>query len=106
MFRMMQPAHPGQIVKTEILDPLGLTVTAAARILGVTRPALSAVLNARSSLSPEMGLRMEKAFGVRLDTLLRIQTAYDVSKAREKEADLKVSRYVSDRAVDGIDNTS
>lgn len=106
MFRMMQPAHPGQIVKTEILDPLGLTVTAAARILGVTRPALSAVLNARSSLSPEMGLRIEKAFGVRLDTLLRIQTAYDVSKAREKEADLKVSRYVADRAVDGIDNPS
>ena len=106
MFRMMQPAHPGQIVKTEILDPLGLTVTAAARILGVTRPASSAVLNARSSLSPEMGLRMEKAFGVRLDTLLRIQTAYDVSKAREKEADLKVSRYVADRAVDGIDNPS
>ena len=59
----------------------------------MTRPALSALLNARAALSPEMALRMEKAFGLKMDTLLRMQTAYDIAQARERQADIKVNRY-------------
>ena len=69
---MMSPAHPGGYVKSEIGEALGLTVTESARMLGVTRPALSALLNGRASLSPEMALRIEKAFGVSMDTPKRI----------------------------------
>ena len=85
--RMHKPPHPGDFVRTEIVEPLGLTVTAAAKLLSVTRPALSKLLNARSSLSPEMALRIEKAFGPKMDTLLRMQTSYDISRAREREGD-------------------
>jgi addiction module HigA family antidote len=79
----------------EVIGPLDLTVTRAARILGVTRPALSALLNGRAALSPEMALRIEKAFGPKMDTLLRMQTAYEIAEARDREADLKVKRYVA-----------
>jgi addiction module HigA family antidote len=78
----------------EILDPLGLSVTKAAKVLSVTRPALSAVLNGRAGLSPDMALRVEKAFGVRMDTLLRMQTAFEIAEARNREANIKVKRYV------------
>jgi addiction module HigA family antidote len=88
-----QPAHPGQFIRMEILEPLGLSVTDAAKVLRVTRPALSALLNQRSDLSPEMALRIEKAFGVRLDTLLRMQTAFDVAVARRKGHQIKVRPY-------------
>lgn len=71
--RMKAPAHPGGFVKSEVIEPLGLSVTDAAQALGVTRPALSALLNERSHLSPEMALRIEKAFGVSMDTLMRMQ---------------------------------
>lgn len=77
MTRMMRPAHPGRFVKMEVLDPLGLTVTAAADALGVTRPALSALLNGRAAMSADMALRIEKAFGLKMDTLLRMQTAVE-----------------------------
>ncbi len=80
--RMMRPVHPGQFIRMEIIEPLGLNVTAAAAVLGVTRPALSALLNARAALSPDMALRVEKAFGVRMDTLLRMQTSHDIAAAR------------------------
>ena len=76
---------------------MGLSVPAAARILGVTRPALSALLNGRAALSPPMGLRIEKAFGPKMDTLLRMQTAYEIAGAREREAEIKVKRYVAKR---------
>jgi len=95
MMRMARPAHPGQFIRMEVIEPLNLTITQAARILGVTRPALSALLNCRSSLSPEMALRIEKAFGPKMDTLLRIQTAYEIAEARQREADIKVERYVA-----------
>jgi antitoxin HigA-1 len=72
MIRMARPSHPGQFVRTEIIDPLGLSVTKAAEVLGVTRLALSALLNARASLSPDMALRIEKAIGLKMDTLLRM----------------------------------
>ena len=78
-----------------MIEPLGLSVTAAAKILGVTRPALSALLNGRAALSPAMGLRIEKAFGPKMDTLLRMQTAYEIAAARERETEIKVKRYVA-----------
>ncbi len=95
MMRMARPAHPGQFIRTEILEPLDLSVTRAAAILGVTRPALSALLNGRASLSPDMALRIEKAFGPKMDTLLRMQTAYDIAAARDREGDIQVKRYVA-----------
>ena len=93
---MLNPPHPGAFVKTEVTDPLGLTVAAAAAaaaVLGVSRPALSTFLNGRSDLSGTMALRIEKAFGVRMDTLMQMQASFDVSRARERENDVKVARY-------------
>jgi len=79
----------------EVIEPLGLSVTKAAEVLGVTRPALSTLLNCRASLSPDMALRIEKAFGPKMDTLLRMQTAYEIAEAREREEQIKVKRYVA-----------
>ncbi len=79
----------------EVIEPLDLSVTQAAKVLGVTRPALSALLNGRAALSPDMALRIEKAFGPKMDTLLRMQTAYEIAEARDREADIKVKRYVA-----------
>jgi addiction module HigA family antidote len=93
--RVARPAHPGQFIRMEVIEPLGLSVTQAAKVLGVTRPALSALLNGRSALSPDMALRIEKAFGPRMDTLLRMMTAFEIAEAREREADIKVRRYVA-----------
>ncbi len=93
MVRMMRPAHPGSFVKTEIIEPLGLTVAAAAEALGVTRPALSALLNARAALSPEMAIRIEKAFGVKADTLLRMQTAYEIAAVRARQDEIAVKPF-------------
>ena len=91
--RMKSPAHPGGFVKSEIIEPLGLSVTDAARVLGITRPALSALLNERAALSPEMALRIEKAFGVSMDTLMRMQNSYDIAEARKREGEINVARF-------------
>ena len=91
--RMKAPAHPGGFVKSEIIEALGLSVTAAADVLGVTRPALSALLNERAHLSPEMAIRIEKAFGVAMDTLMRMQNSYDIAEARKREAEIKVAPF-------------
>jgi addiction module HigA family antidote len=91
--RIKNPAHPGGFVKSEIIAALGLTVTKAAQALGVTRAALSAVLNERARLSPEMALRLEKAFGVSMDTLMRMQNSYDIAQARKRAAEIKVAPY-------------
>lgn len=91
--RIAAPVHPGRFIRMEIIDPLELNVTAAAHVLGVTRPALSALLNARASLSPEMALRLEKAFGVKMDTLLRMQTSYEIAATRKREAEIDVKPY-------------
>jgi addiction module HigA family antidote len=96
MIRMLRPSHPGQFIKMEIIEPLGLTVTKAADVLGVTRPALSALLNERSSLSPDMALRIEKAFGPKMDTLLRMQTAFEIAETRDRQDEIKVKRYVAE----------
>jgi antitoxin HigA-1 len=93
----MRPAHPGQFIRMEIVEPLGLSVTRAAEVLGVSRPALSALLNRRASLSPEMAIRIEKAFGPKMDTLLRMQADYDITQARDREDEIKVKRYVEPR---------
>ena len=91
--RMKSPAHPGGFVKEEILAPLGLSVTAAANALGVTRPALSALLNERASLSPDMALRFEKAFGVSMDTLMRMQNSFDIAQARRRAGEIDVAPF-------------
>ena len=86
--RMKNPAHPGGFVKSEIVEAAGLSVTSAASALGGTRPALSALLNERVSLSPRMALRIEKVFGVSMDTLLRMQTSYDIARTRKREDEI------------------
>jgi antitoxin HigA-1 len=91
--RMKNPAHPGGFVKTEIIEPLGLTVTAAAGVLGVSRATLSAVLNERASLSADMAIRFAKAFGLSMETLLRMQLSYDIARAHEREDKIAVERY-------------
>ena len=92
---MHSPPHPGDFIRTEILEPLALTVSAAATVLGVSRPALSALLNGRSDLSGDMALRIEKAFGVRMDTLMRMQSAWDIAQTRKREGSIRVRRYAA-----------
>ena len=87
---MKYPAHPGGFVKREIVEAMGLSVTRAAGVLGGTRPALSALLNERAKLSPEMALRIEKVFGGSMDTLLRMQTSYDIAQTRKREGDIEL----------------
>ena len=90
---MKKPARPGAIIRDEVLEPLGLSVTAAAAALGVARPTLSNLLNGKAALSPEMAIRIEKAFGPKADHLLRVQLAYDLAQARKREASMKVAPY-------------
>ena len=77
---MKNPPHPGDFIRTEIVEPTGLTVTAAAQALRVPRPALSSLLNGKADLSGEMALRIEKAFGVKMDTLMRMQASYNIAR--------------------------
>jgi addiction module HigA family antidote len=91
--RMRNPPHPGGFIRTEILDPLGLTVTAGAQVLGVSRPTLSSLLNGQADLSGDMALRVEKAFGVKMDTLMRMQASYDIVQTRAREKSITVRRY-------------
>ena len=81
-------------MKAEILEPLGLSVTDAASALGITRAALSAFLNERASLSPEMAIRIEKAFGISIETLMRMQNSFDIAQARARAGDIMVERFV------------
>ena len=94
---MHSPAHPGEMIREEVLNPLGLDVTKSAAVLGVTRPALSRVLNEKAALSPEMALRIEKAFGPKADHLMRIQLAYDMARARKNAGQLQVSTEYAGR---------
>jgi addiction module HigA family antidote len=91
--RLKTPAHPGGFIKHEIIAPLGLSVTGAAEVLGVTRATLSTLLNERANLSPEMALRVEKAFGVSMDTLMRMQNSYDIAETRKRASEIKVTPY-------------
>ena len=93
MARMHAPPHPGLTLRDDVLPALGLSVTEAAQQLDVSRVTLSRVLNGRAAVSPEMALRIEKAFGVAMDTLMRMQNSYDIAQARRREAEIKVERY-------------
>ena len=95
---MHNPIHPGDFIRTETIAAHGLSVTAAAKVLGVSRPALSNLLNQNADLSGEMALRIEKAFGVNMDTLMRMQAAYDIAQARKEAGKIHVRRYQPDAA--------
>ena len=81
--RMFKPVHPGSFLRTEIINAHNLSVTEAAKVLKVSRPTLSSLLNAKADLSGEMALRFEKAFGVDMDTLMRMQNSYDIAETRK-----------------------
>ncbi len=89
----MAPSHPGDFIRTEVIEELGLNVSKAAEILGVRRATLSALLNGKAALSPEMALRIEKAFEVSMDMLLRMQAWYDASQMRARTSEIAVERY-------------
>ena len=91
----MTPSHPGDFVRIEVIQELGLNITKAAEILGVRRATLSALLNGRAGVSPEMALRVEKAFGVSMDMLLRMQAWHDASQMRTREREIAVEPYQS-----------
>ena len=90
---MKNPPHPGDLIKTEIIEPLGLSVSKAASVLKVRRATLSDLLAGKAALSAEMALRIEKAFGPDMDHLLRMQLAYDVAKTRQRASQIEVKRY-------------
>lgn len=90
---MKNPPHPGRHIRLEYLEPLDLSVTEAARILGVTRANLSNIVNGKSGISPEMAVRLAKAFGGPAEIWLRLQSAYDLAQVRRREADIKVEPY-------------
>jgi addiction module HigA family antidote len=89
---MKNPPHPGLSVRLDCLEPLNLTVTEGARLLGVTRQALNNLVNGRAGISPEMAIRLAKAFGSRAEVWLGMQMAYDLAQARRHEGRIKVQR--------------
>jgi addiction module HigA family antidote len=91
--RMLKPVHPGRFLRTEIIDAYHLSVTEAATALKVSRPTLSSLLNAKANLSAEMALRFEKAFGVDMETLMRMQNSYDIVETRRGAKKIQVQRF-------------
>ncbi|MGC1374156.1 MAG: HigA family addiction module antitoxin [Candidatus Sulfotelmatobacter sp.] len=89
---MKNPPHPGRSVRNACLEPLGLSITDGAKVLGVSRQALNNVVNGKSGISPEMAIRLSKAFGSTAETWLRMQLAYDLAQARKDESKIKVHR--------------
>jgi addiction module HigA family antidote len=89
---MKNPPHPGQSVRADCLEPLGLSVTEAAKILGVSRQALNNLIHGQAAISPEMAIRLDKAFGGGADTWLRLQAAYDLARAQKDADKIKVKR--------------
>ena len=89
----MEPSHPRQVIRTEVLEPLGRGVAKAARVPDVRRATLSDLVNGRAGLTPEMALRAEKAFGVNMDTMLRMQAWWDSHAMRAKAGTIQVQRY-------------
>lgn len=87
--------HPGPWLKEEMVEPHGQTVKGLADHFGVSRQALSTLLNGRAALSADMAIRFEKAFGIQADTLMRMQTAYDLAQARAHEDDIHVNRLAA-----------
>ena len=91
--KMHNPPHPGEIIREQCIEPLGLTITAAARGLGVTRKALSELVNGHSGVSPEMAIRLSRAFGGSPETWLRLQMQYDLWHAELHADNIKVTRF-------------
>ena len=89
---MKNPAHPGRIGRSACLEPLGLSVTEGAKILGVTRQTLTKIVNGKSGISAEMAIRLAKAFGSTAETWVRMQASYDLAQARKDENKIKVQR--------------
>jgi addiction module HigA family antidote len=89
---MKNPPHPGLSVRHDCIEPLGLTITEAARTLGVTRQTLNNLVNCKAAISPEMAIRLDKAFGGGADTWLRLQAAYDLAQAEKRASSIKVRR--------------
>ena len=89
----MVPSHPGEFIRRQVVEPLNLSVSKAAEVLGVRRATLSDLLNGKAALSPEMALRLEKAFDVKMDFLLRMQTFYDSAQMRLSEKKINVARF-------------
>ena len=89
---MKNPPHPGLSVRHDCIAPLGLTITEAARVLGVTRQALNNLVNGKAAISPEMAIRLDKAFGGGADTWLRLQAAFDLAQAEKHVGNIKVQR--------------
>lgn len=101
---MKNPPHVGGLIRRQVIEPLGLSVTEAAKVLGVGRQALSSLLNGKTALTSNMGLRVEKAFGPKMEHLMRMQLAFDLAQARKAEHGVRVKRYVSKRG--GTDRQS
>lgn len=91
---MKNPPHPGLSVRHDCIEALDLTITEAADILGVTRQTLNNLVNGKAGISPEMAIRLDKAFGGGAETWLRLQMAYDLAQARQREGEIKVKRVV------------
>jgi addiction module HigA family antidote len=89
---MKNPAHPGRIVRNACLEPLGLSVTAGAKVLGVSRQTLTKIINGKSGISAEMAIRLAKAFGSTAETWVHMQASYDLAQARKDEGKIKVRR--------------
>ena len=90
---MKNPPHPGKAVRVSCLEPLGLSVTQGAKILGVSRQALSNLVNGHARISGDMAVRLAKAFGSTTETWIRLQAAYDVAQAKAREKEIEVERY-------------
>ena len=90
---MKNPPHPGKAVRVSCLEPLGLSVTEGAKVLGVSRQALSNLVNGRAGISGDMAIRLAKAFGSTTETWIRLQAAYDVAQAQAREDQIEVERY-------------
>ena len=93
MFKIKNPVHPGSFIKSEIIEAHGLSVTDGAKVLGVGRQALSELLNCRTALSADMAIRLQKAFGVSMDTLLRMQNNYEIAQAHQRVDTIDVQPY-------------
>jgi addiction module HigA family antidote len=91
---MKNPPHVGRVIWHGIFEPLGLSITKAAGVLGVRRATLSDLVNGKAALTAEMALRLHKAFGPDVDHLLRMQVAYEVAQIRKRAKTIKVKRYV------------
>ncbi len=89
----MMPSHPGEFVRRQVLEPIELSINKAAEVLGVRRATLSDLVNGKTSLSPEMALRLEKAFDIKMDFLLRMQALYDSASMRQSKKKIDVVRF-------------